>query len=136
MHTLYLGLGSNIGDRQALIRQALGLLDECLGRVEQVSGFIETEPWGFESENRFINAACRLCTYMSPMECLHITQQIERTLGRSEKSSDGIYRDRPIDIDLLMYDDLHLCTPELVLPHPRMHERDFVMRPLEEILVR
>lgn len=133
MHTLYLSLGSNIGDRQALIRQALTLLDERLGRIQRVSSMIETEPWGFQSDNMFMNAACCLATSMTPLQCLHATQQIERELGRKQKSHDGIYHDRPIDIDLLMYDDLHISLPELTLPHPHMLERDFVMRPLREI---
>ena len=136
MHTLYLSLGSNIGDRHSLIRQAISLLDERVGHIEQVSSFLETEPWGFASEHKFINAACRLRTDMSPVECLHATKNIETELGRREKSVDGTYHDRPIDIDMLMYDDVHMCTSELVLPHPHMRERDFVMRPLGEILPR
>lgn len=134
MHNLYLSLGSNIGDRHALIQQALQMLDERVGSVYRVSSFIETEPWGFESERKFLNAACLVHTMMSPQDCLEETKRIEQLLGRTQKSTDGQYHDRPIDIDLLMYDDEHITQEDLVLPHPHMYERDFVMIPLREIL--
>ena len=132
--SLYLSLGSNLGDRAENLRRAIALIGERVGKVQRISSFIETEPWGFESEHPFLNAACLVLTTLSPLECLDATQQIERELGRRTKSSGGIYHDRPIDIDLLMYDDLQLSTPRLTLPHPHMHERDFVMIPLREIL--
>ena len=129
-----MSLGSNLGDREDMLRRAIALIGERVGKVQRVSSFIETEPWGFQSEHPFLNAACLVLTTLSPLECLDATQQIERELGRRTKSSGGIYHDRPIDIDLLMYDDLQLSTPRLTLPHPHMHERDFVMIPLREIL--
>ena len=132
--SLYLSLGSNLGDREDMLRRAIALIEERVGAVQRVSSFIETEPWGFESTNPFLNAAVMVQTTLSPIECLDATQQIERELGRKKKSKGGIYHDRPIDIDLLMYDDLQLSTPRLTLPHPHMHERDFVMIPLREIL--
>ena len=132
--SLYLSLGSNLGDRAENLRRAIALIGERVGKVQRVSSFIETEPWGFQSEHPFLNAACLVLTTLSPLECLDATQQIERELGRRTKSSGGIYHDRPIDIDLLMYDDLQLSMPRLTLPHPHMHERDFVMIPLREIL--
>ena len=131
---LYLSLGSNLGDRAENLHRAITLIEERVGTVQRVSSFIETEPWGFESKHPFLNAACLVLTTLSPMECLDATQQIERELGRKRKSKNGKYHDRPIDIDLLMYDDLTLSTPRLTLPHPRMQERDFVMIPLREIL--
>ena len=131
---LYLSLGSNLGDRAENLHRAIALIEERVGTVQRVSSFIETEPWGFESKHPFLNAACLVLTTLSPMECLDATQQIERELGRKRKSKNGKYHDRPIDIDLLMYDDLTLSTPRLILPHPRMQERDFVMIPLREIL--
>ena len=131
---LYLSLGSNIGDRRSLLHRAITLIGERIGTVQRVSSFIETEPWGFESEHPFLNAACMVLTALPPEQCLEATQQIERELGRTQKSKDGIYHDRPIDIDLLLYDDLEISTPTLTLPHPRMYERDFVMIPLREIL--
>lgn len=136
-HKLYLSLGSNLGDREANIRQALALIDERVGSVYRVSSYIETAPVGFQSPNKFINIVCLVHTMMSPTACLRETQKIEQELGRTQKSinSDGslTYKDRPIDIDLLTYDQLVLNTPELTLPHPRMHERDFVLIPLREI---
>lgn len=134
MHDLYLSLGSNLGQRDALLRQAIRLLEERVGMVERQSDFIQTEPWGFTSPNLFLNACVLVRTELSPLECLHLTQQIEHEMGRTVKSKGGRYHDRPIDIDLLMYDDLHIQTAELTLPHPHMHERDFVMIPLKQIL--
>lgn len=131
---LYLSLGSNLGDREDALHRAIALIDERVGTVQRVSSFIETEPWGFESEHPFLNAACMVQTTLSPEECLKETQQIERELGRKSKSRNGVYHDRPIDIDLLLYGNLKLTTPTLTLPHPRMYERDFVMIPLREIL--
>ena len=131
---LYLSLGSNLGDRAENLNRAIALIGERVGEVQRVSSFIETEPWGFKSKHPFLNAACLVLTTLSPEECLKATQQIERELGRKRKSKDGVYHDRPIDIDLLMYGDLTLSTPKLTLPHPRMKERDFVMIPLREIL--
>lgn len=137
-HNLYLSLGSNLGDRKATIQQALALIDERIGSVYRVSSFLETDPVGFSSPNRFINIACLVHTMMSPLNCLHETRKIEQELGRTVKSilPDGTieYSDRTIDIDMLLYDDISMDTPELTLPHPRMQERDFVMIPLREIM--
>ena len=132
--SLYLSLGSNLGDREDMLRRAIALIGERVGKVQRVSSFIETEPWGFQSEHPFLNAACLVLTTLSPLECLDATQQIERELGRRTKSSGGIYHDRPIDIDLLLYGNLKLSTPRLTIPHPHMYERDFVMIPLREIM--
>ena len=135
IHTVYLSLGSNLGDRHATMRRAIDLLGAEAGTVDRESRPIETEPWGFTSPNRFLNLCVRLKTTLSPEALLDVTQSIERRLGRTIKTqADGRYHDRPIDIDLLMYDDLHIDTPALTLPHPHMHERDFVMVPLNEIL--
>lgn len=133
-HNLYLSLGSNLGDRHANITRALELIDEHVGSVYRVSSFIETEPWGFDSPNRFINAVCLVHTMLPPRRCLEETQRIEREMGRTAKSEEGRYADRLIDIDLLMYDQLQMDEPGLVLPHPHMNERDFVTVPLREIL--
>ena len=134
MHTVYLSLGSNLGDRKATMRRAIGLLNERAGSVDRQSSFIETEPWGFESTNKFLNMCVRLLTTLSPEQLLLATKQIERELGRTQKSVNGQYHDRPIDIDILMYDDVHLDSDDLTLPHPQMQEREFVMKPLREIL--
>lgn len=134
LHTVYLSLGSNLGDRHLTMRRAIELIGEQVGTVDRESSPLETEPWGFESPNKFLNMCVRVLTSMSPLQVLDATKAIERTLGRTSKSVDGHYHDRPIDIDILMYDDLHISTPELTLPHPLMHERDFVMIPLREIM--
>lgn len=134
MPIAYLSLGSNLGDRHATMRRAIDMLNAGAGTVDRQSSPIETEPWGFESPNRFLNMCVRLTTTLTPEQLLLATQAIERQLGRTVKSDDGQYHDRPIDIDILTYDDLHIATPTLTIPHPLMHERDFVMIPLREIM--
>ena len=140
-HHIYLSLGSNLGDRHALLQQAIRLLTERVGVLVQASSFIETDPWGFESQHPFLNACVHFSTELTPARCLMETQSIEREMGRTQKSTDGHYHDRPIDIDILLYDNLHLDTTvytswghqRLTLPHPLMEEREFVMIPLKEI---
>ncbi|MDY4644860.1 2-amino-4-hydroxy-6-hydroxymethyldihydropteridine diphosphokinase [Prevotella sp.] len=134
MHVVYLSLGSNLGDRHATMRRAIDMLNAEAGTVDRQSSLLETEPWGFESANKFLNMCVRLLTTLTPEQLLLKTQDIEKRLGRTVKSVDGKYHDRPIDIDMLMYDDVNISTPTLTLPHPHMHERDFVMIPLREIL--
>lgn len=133
-HIAYLSLGSNLGDRHATMQSAIRLLGKQAGSVDRVSSAIETEPWGFESANKFLNMCVRITTTLSPEQLLATTKDIELQLGRTTKSVNGQYHDRPIDIDILTYDDIHINTPSLTLPHPHMHERDFVMIPLREIL--
>ena len=132
MAIAYLALGTNIGNKRRNMITAAALLAERVGDVLALSGFYETEPWGFQSENTFLNAALQLDTSLSPLELLKETQEIEIEMGRTQKSN-GAYHDRIIDIDILLYDNLVLQTPELTLPHPLMHERLFVMEPLAEI---
>ena len=140
MHQVYLGLGSNIGDRRQCIADAIRLISERVGAVLRQSSMIETEPWGFQSKHKFLNGVILCETDKSPREVLALTQQIERDLGRKKKSHSSLltphssrYHDRPIDIDILLYDDLTVDEPDLKIPHPLMHERDFVMIPLNEI---
>ena len=133
MATVYLGLGTNLGDKEANLRTAIYKLQERIGKQVSLSSFYETAPWGFESDHSFLNAAIGLETSLSPIEILHITQEIEKELGRTKKSVNGSYSDRLIDIDILLYDNLVLQTLELTIPHPLMTERDFVMKPLIEI---
>lgn len=132
MAIAYLALGTNIGNKRRNMITAAALLAERVGDVLALSGFYETDPWGFQSENTFLNAALQLETSLSPLELLKATQEIEIEMGRTQKSN-GAYHDRIIDIDILLYEDLVLQTPELTLPHPLMHERLFVMEPLAEI---
>ena len=167
MHEVYLGLGSNLGDREQQLRQAVRLVDERVGRVVRQSSFIQTEPWGFQSEHLFLNAAICCLTDKTPREVLQLTQQIERDLGKTKAhathhpssilhlpssilhhpssilhhpssllhlTSYILHHDRPIDIDILLYDDWKVDEPDLKIPHPLMHQRDFVMIPLKEIL--
>lgn len=133
-HMVYLGLGTNLGDKQKNLNDAIRMLGNQVGEVEKVSSVIETEPEGFKSDNLFLNAVVKVRTALSPFEILDITQDVEKSLGRKEKSSNGIYHDRVIDIDILLYDDINISTPRLVIPHPRMAQREFVMTPLTEIL--
>ena len=146
MHKVYLGLGSNLGDKEENIRKAIALIGERVGEVVRQSSLIETEPWGYESENKFLNGVILVETTLSPRQLLKATQKIERELGkkkvhatkRSQNSSlftlhSSLYKDRPIDIDILLYDDLTVDEPDLKIPHPLMHERDFVMIPLTQI---
>ena len=124
MAKVYLGLGTNMGDKEANLRIAVRLINDRIGKVTSLSSFYRTD---------FLNAAACSETLLDPLEVLHLTQAIEKEMGRTAKSVEGVYSDRPIDIDLLMYDDTVMQTPELTLPHPLMGERSFVMDPLAEI---
>lgn len=135
---VYLGLGTNLGDKEQNLRTAVANIEGRIGKVVSLSAFYATEPWGFTSDNSFLNAALGVETIYLPLEVLKITQEIEQEMGRTHKSVNGVYSDRVIDIDLLfcLNDDgssVVMDTPELVLPHPLMQERDFVMKPLREI---
>ncbi len=182
-HQVYLGLGSNLGEKEETIRRAIALIGEQIGVVERQSALYYSEPWGFESQHQFVNAVILVSTTLSPTRLLRATQHVERQLGKTkahaterslidnsqltidnspldlqspatagtQESSifnlpldlqspatagtqeSSIYKDRPIDIDILLYDDLHIDTPTLKIPHPLMQERDFVMVPLREI---
>ena len=136
-HKVYLGLGSNLGDREANVRKAIALIGENIGLVIRQSSLIETEPWGFESANKFLNGVILVETSLTPRQLLKATQKIERQLGRRKivncKLSNRKYTDRPIDIDILLYDDLTVDEPDLKIPHPLIEQRDFVMIPLNEI---
>ena len=132
MATAYIGLGTNMGDKRGNLIRASALLAERVGDVLALSSVYETEPWGFESENRFLNAVIVLSTPLPPWELLDATRLIEIGMGRIGKS-DGSYHDRIIDIDLLMVDDLVICSERLTLPHSLMCERRFVMEPLAEV---
>lgn len=132
-HSVYLSLGSNIGDREGNILRAYEMLECMVGHIIRKSSMLQTEPWGFDSDNLFVNSAVCIETEKTPREVLALTQQIERELGRTRKSVNGEYHDRTIDIDILLYDDICMDEPDLKIPHPLMNERDFVMIPLNEI---
>jgi len=135
---VYLGLGSNLGDKENHIRKAITLIGERVGLVVRQSSLVSTEPWGFESANSFVNAVVCCETSLTPRQVLQATQQIERDLGKGKRhatirNKTARYHDRPIDIDILLYDDLTIDEPDLKIPHPLMQQRDFVMNPLNEI---
>ena len=134
MARVCLSLGSNLGPRETYLRKALQALDKELGSLVKCSSFYETLPWGFSSDSLFLNAAACYDTLLSPEEVLAVTQQIEKSLGRKEKSRQGQYADRCIDIDILLYDDKVMQTSDMILPHPHMAERMFVLEPLAEIM--
>ena len=133
-HAVFLGLGTNLGEKETNILNALEEIKRRIGEITSLSSFYASEPVGFESENLFLNAVCCVQTQLSPYEVLSATQDIERNLGRTQKSINREYHDRTMDIDILLYDNLCINTPELTIPHPLMKDRDFVMTPLKEIL--
>ena len=133
-HAVFLGLGTNLGEKETNILNALEEIKRRIGEITSLSSFYTSEPVGFESENLFLNAVCCVQTQLSPYEVLSATQDIERNLGRTQKSINREYHDRTMDIDILLYDNLCINTPELTIPHPFMKDRDFVMTPLKEIL--
>ena len=141
VHRVFLGLGANIGDREQTILNAYRRIERLIGTIRRQSAFFYSQPWGFDSCNAFVNTVVMVETTLSPLQVLHRTQLIERQLGkrREHASAKGgaevVYHDRPIDIDILLYDDLRLDTPKLKIPHPLMQERDFVMIPLREVLL-
>ena len=133
MSIVYLSLGSNLGSKEQHITTAVKHLEQRVGKVRRLSSLLKTEPWGFTSPHSFVNAAVSIDTILSPHEVLEATQQIERDMGREQKSMNGEYHDRIIDIDILLYDDMEINEKDLIIPHPLMHQRDFVMIPLREI---
>ena len=134
MSIVYLGLGSNLGNKEQHITTAVKHLEQRVGKVRRLSSLLKTEPWGFTSPHSFVNAAVSIDTILSPHEVLEATQQIERDMDREQKSMNGEYHDRIIDIDILLYDDMEINEKDLIIPHPLMHQRDFVMIPLREII--
>lgn len=140
MSRIHLNIGSNIGDRAALIERAVAALCERLdpdGNADiRLAPIIESEPWGFESDNRFLNLGLMIDTPadVNPHEILNCLQDVEREIADSpHRHADGSYADRPIDIDLIAIDDKTVDTPALQLPHPRMHQRDFVLKPMADL---
>lgn len=129
----YLGIGTNLGDRTNNLTRAVALINAQVGVVLTCSSFIETAPWGFTSNHHFLNAVLKVDTPFAPDELLRTTQSIEKQLGRDHKTVDGNYTDRVIDIDILLYEDITMNTPELTIPHPYILQRDFVYIPLGEI---
>lgn len=130
---IYLGLGTNLGNKIENLTRAIEALSLALGTCKAQSSFHETEPWGFESDNGFLNCVVAFDTELTPTELLDTTERIERELGRTVKSTGGNYHDRLIDIDILLYGNTVIESERLTIPHPLMHLRDFVLMPLAEI---
>jgi 2-amino-4-hydroxy-6-hydroxymethyldihydropteridine diphosphokinase len=133
METVYLLLGGNIGDREEIINNAIALLNSKAGTVIQASSFYETEPWGMLNAQFFLNIAIKLSTLLTPTELLKVILSIEENLGRIRNPLSTEYESRPIDIDILFYGTTVIDTTRLVVPHPLLHSRKFVLTPLSEI---
>lgn len=136
--TYYLSLGSNLGDREQTLRNALELIEQQVGHITRCSKFYYSAPWGFESTHEFCNLCCCVQSAYNPHTVLNLTAEVEQTLGRRYKSVNGIYHDRPIDIDIIRAFDedgkeIVSTDPILTIPHPRWKERDFVTIPMSEI---
>lgn len=134
MANAFLGLGSNLGNRNDNLNQALIYIQERIGNIISSSSIYETTPCGFSSENLFLNMVIKVSTSLLPDELLLVSETIERLMGRSCKSSDNSsYEDRVIDLDILFYNSVEMSTPELTIPHPLLHTRLFVLEPMSEI---
>lgn len=133
MAIIYLGLGTNLGDREANLHLAMMLLREKVGDIYNVSSFYTSKPWGFVSGNDFSNAALMMDTELSPLELLQAVKNIEKKMGRTPKKDQLSYEDRVIDIDVLFYENRMINLPNLTVPHPHINTRDFVLMPLAEI---
>ncbi len=131
MHQAFLLLGSNQGDRKYLLARAICLISRNCGKIVTQSSYFFSESWGYEDKD-YVNQAVKLQTKLSPEQLLKETQAIEKELGRRTKTTDH-YEARPIDIDILFYDNVILDTPTLTIPHPRLHLRNFVLQPMQEI---
>lgn len=132
MSLVYLGLGTNLGDKPMHLHAAVQALTLEVGSVLAVSAFYNSKPWGYVTENEFLNAVVLVETNLPPFGLLAKVQQIERDMGRNPKS--GVqYEDRPIDIDILLFDNLILHHPTLTIPHALLAKRDFVLLPLSEL---
>ncbi len=129
-----LGFGSNLGKRKETIEQAYILLEEELGEMISKSSFLETEPWGFESENKFMNSVAVFRTSKTPEQALDICNAIEAKLGRKRSETSVGYSSRTIDIDILFCENKIIDTERLKVPHPLIDKRDFVLKPLKEIM--
>ena len=138
MNLIYLSLGSNLGNREQHLEEALERIESRIGALESVSRYYESEAWGFSSENSFFNCCISVRTTLDPLLLMDLLLEIEKEMGRHREKMDrqrgGMgYNDRVIDIDLLLYGDSQLDHPRLMIPHPSMGDRRFVLAPLAEI---
>ena len=128
---VFLGLGTNLGDRESIINETIEKLNDSAGTVVSCSAIYETEPWGFQTENNFLNMVISISTRLKPDMLLKRLMEIEAELGRV-RTGEG-YTSRTIDIDILLYEDLIINKPDLKVPHPLIRERKFVLVPLCDI---
>lgn len=133
MNITYLGLGTNLGNKKENLERAIKQINEQIGRIISRSSFYDTTPWGFQSENRFLNAVVKVETNLTPEKLLDITQTLEKQAGRTGKTDAQGYSDRLIDIDILFFNNIILKNELLEIPHPQIQKRDFVLLPLVEI---
>jgi 2-amino-4-hydroxy-6-hydroxymethyldihydropteridine diphosphokinase len=131
-HNAYIALGSNMGDRESCMMTALDLLKEDKDRIHliDISNIYETAPVGYTDQGSFLNMVCRILTSFDPLELLSALQKIETKLGRKRLIRWG---PRTLDLDLLLYDEIEICSETLTVPHPRMFERAFVLVPLRDV---
>lgn len=130
MFTVFLGLGSNLGNRPDHLRTGLQKISEKAGRLKKVSGIYETEPWGVEDQDTYYNLVAEIETALLPLQLMQVMRQIEEESGRERKERWG---SRTLDIDLLFFEDYRFTMPDLTVPHPRLTERNFVLYPIVEI---
>lgn len=129
MHKVYLALGANVGDKKKNLKAVIGLLKEKIKNIE-VARIYETKPWGFKEQDNFLNTALIGSTSLSPLQLLKFVKDIEKKIGRIKRFRWG---PREIDIDILFYNNLIFKNKILEIPHPRLHERDFVLKPLMDL---
>ncbi len=129
----YINIGSNLGNRLMNLTRAVSAIEKKFGWFE-LSHHIESEPWGFESKNKFLNVGMAFISDLQPLEVLHILQDIEASINpTSHRNADGSYKDRIIDIDIMAADGVEIKTPELTLPHPHLKDRPFFLEPYIEL---
>ncbi len=133
MHNIFLSLGSNLGDRILNIRNTLEKINNNIGKIKNISKYYETEPWGFNTDNWFINIVIEIETNYSAEILLQKIQEIERKIGRRQKTIKSAYSSRIIDIDILFFENLILKNQNLQIPHKHLHKRLFVLKPLNDI---
>lgn len=129
----YINIGSNLGNRLMNLTRAVSAIEKRFGWFE-LSHHMESEPWGFNSKNKFLNIGMAFISELQPLEVLHILQEVETSINpSSHRNADGSYKDRIIDIDIMAVDGVEMSTPELTLPHPHLEERPFFLEPYNEL---
>jgi 2-amino-4-hydroxy-6-hydroxymethyldihydropteridine diphosphokinase len=131
MRTAFIGIGSNLGNREENLSIAVTRIGETAGNILSASSVYETEPWGFQSDNKFLNMVLTIDSHLVPQALLKTLLKIEESMGRLRKSAD--YSSRIIDLDILFYDSLIIKEDSLIIPHPHIQDRKFVLVPMAEI---